>query len=388
MVASRDCGAQPVVRARFSGGKIPCCAASNCTRKGRNFLSSRARLLIIDDEPDQVRLMTRILQTAGYSHIEGLSDAADSLNVVRDFAPDLILLDLRMDGIDGFEVLSQLRRYLPADEFLPVLVVTSEPGRQSRERALSLGATDFLSRPFEIFDVILRVRNLLQTRFLHLELMARNELLEAQVLERTRKLAQSQEELKLAQLDVIDRLAHVGEHHDDDTGAHTRRVARTARLLAQRLGLESEAVEMIRRAAPLHDVGKIGVSDTILQKPARLTPGEFSIIQRHCQIGAALLSDGRSELLRVARTIALSHHERFDGSGYPQKLAGEEIPIEGRIVAVADVFDALTHNRPYKEAWSVAQAVAEIENQSAQQFDPQVVAAFGELEHEELLGDE
>jgi putative two-component system response regulator len=144
-------------------------------------------------------------------------------------------------------------------------------------------------------------------------------------------------------------------------------------------------VELIRRAAPLHDVGKIGVSDTILQKPARLTPAEFDIIKRHCEIGAQLLSDGRSEMLKIARSIALSHHERFDGTGYPHGLHGENIPVEGRIVAIADVFDALTHERPYKTAWSVDNAVREIESQSGRQFDPQIVAAFSELQHDELF---
>ncbi len=348
-------------------------------------MPSRARLLIIDDQPDNIRLLTRILQSADYSLIEGISDPGLAMGAVRRFNPDLILLDLRMEGIDGFTLLAQIRSLLPADTFLPVLIVTSEPGSQSRERALSLGATDFVARPFEMFDILLRVRNLLQTRFLHLELLARNEDLELQVLERTRTLAQSQQELRLAQLDVIDRLAHVGEHHDDDTGAHTRRVARTSRLLAQRMGLETEQIELIRRAAPLHDVGKIGVSDTILQKPARLTSEEFDTMKRHCEIGAQLLSEGRSELLKTARVIALTHHERFDGSGYPQALSAQNIPIEGRIVAVADVFDALTHDRPYKVAWTPTDAVREIENQSARQFDPKIVAAFRELKHENLV---
>ena len=332
--------------------------------------------------------MTLILQNANYSFIEGATNSLDALDTVRHFDPDLILLDLRMSGMDGFEVLAQLRQSLPVDDFLPVLVVTSEPGTESRERALSLGATDFLGRPYEVFDVILRVRNLLQTRFLHLELMARNRSLENQVSDRTDKLMESEQQLKMAQLDVIDRLALVGEHHDDETGAHTRRVARVSRYLAQRLGLEPEVVEMIRRAAPLHDVGKIGVSDTILQKPGRLSNEEFDIMKRHCEIGARLLSEGRSELLKVARTIALCHHERFDGSGYPHGLSGDSIPLEGRVVAIADVFDALTHDRPYKAAWTPEEAVAEIQKQSGRQFDPEIVEAFGELQHQDLVGED
>lgn len=349
---------------------------------------SRARLLIVDDNVNNVLLMTRILRAAGYSHIEGVTVATEALERVQNFNPDLVLLDLRMDGIDGYEVLTQIRRYLPIDSYLPVLIVTSDAAQQARERSLSLGATDFVQRPYELFDVILRVRNLLQIRFLHLELMERNDQLEAQILDRTARLARSEAELRLAQLDVVDRLALAGEYHDDETGSHTRRVAHTSRLLGQRLGLEPEWIELVRRAAPLHDVGKISVSDTILQKPGKLTPGEFAVMKTHCERGADLLSGGRSEMLKVACAIALSHHERFDGGGYPLGLSGEDIPIEGHITSVADVFDALTHLRPYKDAWSVADAVQEIQSQRGSQFDPHVVDAFLELDHENLVNGE
>jgi putative two-component system response regulator len=348
-------------------------------------MSSHARFLIVDDTPDNVFLLQRILESADYSHIESVSNGAAALEYLKTKTPDLILLDLMMHGMNGFDFLTQLRNLLPADSYLPVLVVTADNSVATRERALALGATDFVLRPHETFDVILRVRNLLHTRFLHLEVLSRNDSLETQVRDRTLHLEESQAELKLAQLDVIDRLALVGEHHDDDTGAHTQRVARISRLLSQRLGLDSDVVEMIRRAAPLHDVGKIGVSDTILLKPGKLTNEEFSTIKKHCEIGAQLLSGGRSELLKVARTIAIAHHERFDGTGYPYGLCGHGIPLEGRIVAVADVFDALTHERPYKKAWTASEAVREIENQSGRQFDPEVVAAFSKLPHDDLV---
>jgi putative two-component system response regulator len=345
---------------------------------------SHARILIVDDTPDNVRLMDLTLRTAGYKHIVGIHDGRQVLESTKSFSPDLIILDLMMSPMSGYEVLTHLRQILPADSFLPILVVTADGSSSARERALSLGATDFLVRPHEAFDVILRVRNLLQTRFLHLELMARNQNLEALVKERTLYLEDAQADLKLAQLDVIDRLAVVGEHHDDDTGAHTYRVATMSRSLAIKMGLPDEEVEMIYRSAPLHDVGKIGISDTILLKTGKLTPEEFTLMKRHCEIGAQLLSNGRSELLKVARSIAVSHHERFDGSGYPFGLKGEEIPLAGRIVAVADVFDALTSERPYKRAWSVEEACAEIQSQSGRHFDPAVVEAFCALQPEEL----
>jgi PAS domain S-box-containing protein/putative nucleotidyltransferase with HDIG domain len=204
------------------------------------------------------------------------------------------------------------------------------------------------------------------------------QVLEERVQERTAELADSQ-------IEILNRLARAAEYRDDNTGQHTQRVARTSALLAQSLGLPNEQVELIRQAAPLHDVGKIAISDLILLKPGKLTDEEFDTMKTHAALGAALLSDGHSDVVQLAERIAGAHHERWDGKGYPQRLAGEQIPLEGRILAIADVFDALTHERPYKKAWPAAEAVAEITRQSGQQFDPQVVAAFLTLPHEDLL---
>jgi PAS domain S-box-containing protein len=204
------------------------------------------------------------------------------------------------------------------------------------------------------------------------------QMLEERVLERTTELAQSQSE-------ILSRLARAAEYRDDDTGQHTQRVGRTAALLSQALGLPEKQVTLISQAAPLHDVGKIAISDLTLLKPGKLTADEFDTMKTHSPIGAAMLSNGHSEVVRMAEGIAGSHHERWDGKGYPQQLTGEQIPLEGRIVAIADVFDALTHERPYKKAWPIAEAVAEIAHQSGQQFDPQMVEAFLKLPHEDLL---
>jgi putative two-component system response regulator len=219
--------------------------------------------------------------------------------------------------------------------------------------------------------VLLRIRNLLQTRFHSL-------LLESQVRERT-------EELEKAQIETLQRLAQAAEYRDDDTGLHTRRVGATCGQLAALLGFPPKQVELIIRAAPLHDVGKIGIADGVLLKPGKLTDEEFDIMRKHTIIGATMLSGSGSPWLQLAEEIALSHHERWDGRGYPRKLAGEEIPLIGRIVAVADVFDALTHERPYKTAWPVADAIAEISAQSGKQFDERVVQAFMTLDHEALV---
>jgi PAS domain S-box-containing protein len=220
--------------------------------------------------------------------------------------------------------------------------------------------------------------NLLEMRRLQLELEGQNEVLAERVRERTR-------ELEEARFDELDRLALAAEYRDDDTQEHARRIGRTSGLLAGRLGLGSELRELLVRAAPLHDVGKIGIADSILLKPARLTGEEFEIVQTHAQLGAELLGGGRSQILQLACEIALTHHERWDGTGYPNGLAGDQIPIAGRIVSVADVFDALTHSRPYKDAWPVALAVREISEGSGRQFDPAVVAAFETLDHEALV---
>ena len=338
-------------------------------------MSPQPRILIIDDTPDNVSLLSVIFHQAGYTQIKGHSEPRSALDMVREFAPDLVILDLMMPGVSGLDVLAGLPS-ISRNRFLPILVVTSNTDNEMRHAALSAGATDFIARPHQPFDVILRARNLLQTRALHMELEARNRTLEAEVLARTLHLEQIQCELKVAQLDVIERLALAGEHHDDDTGAHTRRVALSCRHIAQKLGLPPCQIELLFRAAPLHDVGKIGVPDSILLKPGKLTSDEFDIVKRHCEIGAHLLSGGHSDFLEAARTIALSHHERFDGSGYPQKLEGDDIPPEGRIVAVADVFDALTHERPYKTAWPIEDAREEIQKQAGKQFDPLVVEAF------------
>ena len=241
-----------------------------------------------------------------------------------------------------------------------------------------MGATDFVCKPFDPTEVRLRVRNLLQIRRLQLDSERQNELLSLRVAERTR-------DLDVARSELLDRLALAAEYRDDETQEHARRIGRTSGLIAERLGLSRETSELMVRAAPLHDVGKIGIPDSILLKPTRLTREEFAVMKCHARIGAELLEGGRSPVLRLASEIALSHHERWNGGGYPSGLAGEAIPLSGRIVAVADVFDALSHARPYKGAWPLDQALYEVCDREGPQFDPAVVKAFRTLDHEGLL---
>jgi putative two-component system response regulator len=240
---------------------------------------------------------------------------------------------------------------------------------ETKRRALGAGARDFLTKPFDATEALLRMQNLLETRSLHLQLKDQNQMLEERVEQRTSQLQESQYE-------VLQRLGRAAEYRDDDTGQHTNRVGHFAAEIGRRVGMNPVEVELLHAAAPLHDVGKIGITDSILLKPGRLTSEEFATMKAHATIGANLLSGGQSGLVQLAELIARTHHERWDGSGYPQGLRGEEIPLCGRIVALADVFDALTHERPYKQAWPVAQAAQEIQNQSGRQFDPHLASIF------------
>ena len=328
-----------------------------------------ARILIVDDQEANVLYLESILRKSGYTDFRSTQDSRQVLPLFNENRPDLLLLDLMMPHLDGFTVMNQLKPLIAQDSYLSILVLTADISPETRRKALSSGASDFLVKPFDPTEVTLRIHNLLSAWFLHVLPQRQNAVLEEKVRERTRELEDSQ-------LEVLQRLAQAAEFRDDDTGQHTRRVGEMAALLAQALGFPKAQVEVIRRAAPLHDVGKIGISDTILLKPGKLTEDEFDTIKTHAAIGAKLLSGGRSDFVKTAEIIAGSHHERWDGNGYPNKLAGESIPIEGRIIAVTDVFDALTNERPYKKAWPVEEARAEIEKQSGKQFDPRVVEAF------------
>ncbi len=337
-----------------------------------------ARFLIVDDELANVRVLERMLKDWGCLNVRGTTDPREAAALFGDLRPDIVLLDLMMPEMDGFTVMEQLRPLIADGDYLPILVLTADTTVPTRHKALAVGAKDFLTKPFDMVELSLRLSNLIETRFLHLHIQSQNRILDEKVHERTAELAQSENE-------TVECLALAAEFRDDDTGQHTQRVGHTAALLARCLGLPKERVDLIRRAAPLHDVGKIGVSDSILLKPGKLTDEEFATMKDHAVIGGHILARHHTPLLQLASRIALAHHERWDGSGYPQKLAGEAIPIEGRLVAVVDVFDALTHVRPYKSAWPVADAVAEIARQSGRQFDPEVVRVFMALPHETLV---
>jgi putative two-component system response regulator len=337
-----------------------------------------ARVLIIDDQLPNIKLLEKMLGQAGYSDLRSTTDPYNGLSLFVEFRPDILLLDLQMPGLSGFQVMERVKENVGNETYLPILVLTGDVSVETKQRALACGATDFVVKPFHLMEVLLRIRNLLETRFLHLQLKDQNQLLETKVRERTYDLEESR-------LEILQRLSLAAEFRDDDTGRHTQRVGAVSALLARQLGLPDDLVELIRLAAPLHDVGKIGIADAILLKPGGLTPDEFREMTGHTTIGGRILSASQSPLLQLAEQIALTHHESWDGSGYPLGLQGEDIPLAGRIVSVADVFDALTHHRPYKKAWPVGDAVAEISRLDGRKFDPRVVAAFLVLQQEGRL---
>ena len=332
-------------------------------------MNAQAKILIVDDEVANVRLLEIILENAGYLDVWSTTDSRQALSLFESCAPDILLLDLQMPSLDGFGVMRAIREGHP-DANVPVLVLTADATPPTKHRALQEGAQDFLCKPFDEVEVLLRIRNLLEIRFhaVHLE---------AKVRERTK-------ELDRTRLEVLDRLALAAEYRDEETAHHTSRVGEITARIATVMGLCPGEIEDLSRAAPLHDLGKIGIDDAILLKPGRLTDEEVAEMRRHVEIGAGILSGGTTRLLRLAEEIARFHHERWDGGGY-LGVSGPAIPLSARIVSVADVFDALTHERPYKKAWPVADAVEEVKGKAGTQFDPRVVAAFMTLDHAALV---
>jgi putative two-component system response regulator len=337
-----------------------------------------ARILVVDDHEANVRLLARLLETWDYRDVVSTTNSSEVIELCARTAPDLVLLDLQMPVPDGFELLERLRRDIGPRTRLPILVVTADITEEAMERALTLGASDFVTKPFAPVELRLRIANLLESRRLTLELNGHNDVLERRVRDGTR-------DLDDARLETLERLALAAEYRDDNTHEHAQRVGRTCALLGEQREFAAEDIELLRRAAPLHDIGKIGISDSILLKPGKLTDDEFEHMKTHTTIGAQILAGSASPVLELSERIALSHHERWDGHGYPQGLAEAEIPLAGRLVAIADVFDALMHQRPYKDPWPLDAALEEIRRGEGTHFDPSLVAAFEQLDHEALL---
>jgi putative two-component system response regulator len=334
------------------------------------------RVLVHTEDDAEVELLNDMLVGAGYTEVVGIQDPERAVELVAEWAPDLLLLGVDAPG----DLLAAIGDQISQPDGLPVLVLSADATPAARQRVLEMGARDFVSKPIDAGDLLLRIRNLLQVRRLQRQLRHRNTVLTEAVRARTIQLDQ-------ARLECLTILAAAAEYRDDETREHTQRVGRIAALIARALDMDEADVALIRDAAPLHDIGKVGIPDYILLKPGRLTSEERQIMTHHVEIGAKILAPAGSPVLMTAATIARTHHERWDGSGYLAGLGGDEIPLVGRITAVADVFDALTHDRPYKAAWDVDRALAEIAEQAGQQFDPHVARVFAALDPT-LLDDE
>ncbi len=320
----------------------------------------RQMVLVVDDTPENITVISEILQRD--YRVKAATTGERALAIAAsDPQPDLILLDVMMPHMDGNEVCRRLKAN-PQTAMIPVIFVTALNQSTNERIGFDLGAVDYISKPVSPPVLEARVRTHLALHYQNLEL--------------ERKVRQRTAELNQTRLQIIRRLGRAAEYRDNETGLHVIRMSHYTRLLAEAVRADNDWVDLLFNAAPMHDIGKIGIPDQILTKPAPLTPEERLIIQRHPQIGADILGECDSPLLELAHEVALTHHEQWNGKGYPQQLAGEAIPISGRIAAIADVFDALTTPRPYKKAWSFEQATDYITTQAGSHFDPQLTTAF------------
>jgi putative two-component system response regulator len=326
------------------------------------------KLLVVDDNAINLTLFRHLLQKLEGAEVECIDDPVAALDRCADFNPDLILLDYMMPGVNGLEFIERLR-LIPGRADVPVVMVTADTESDVRHRALQLGAQDFLTKPVDKVELTARVRNLLALRKSQQQLADRATWLAEEVAKATAEIAAREKE-------AILRLSRAAEYRDPETGYHLLRMSNYTHLIAVQLGLPAAEQQLLLEASPMHDIGKVGTPDHILLKPGRLTPEEFGIMKQHATIGYEILRDSVSPLLQCAAQLALAHHEKFDGSGYPLGLAGAAIPMHGRIVAVADVFDALTSERPYKKAWALDAAVDFLKANSGSHFDPVCVEAF------------
>ncbi|MES9885021.1 MAG: two-component system response regulator [Sedimenticola sp.] len=324
--------------------------------------ANRQTVLVVDDASDNIDILRGVLK-AEYK-VKAATSGERALEIAQGkVKPDIILLDIMMPVMDGYQVCRQLKNDLTTRQ-IPVIFVTAKNDIESEERGLKLGAVDYLSKPISPPIVKARVRT-------QLALYDQNRTLETKVHERTIELNESR-------LQIIRRLVRAAEYKDNETGLHVIRMSHYARVIAEALGLPPETVNNIYCAAPMHDVGKIGIADKIMLKPGKLNADEWAIMQQHTTYGAEIIGEHQSTLLTLSRSIALNHHERWNGEGYPNGIAGEDIPLEARIVAIADVFDALTSERPYKGAWVAEKAIETIEKEAGHHFDPHLVSVFME----------
>ncbi|MDA8744892.1 response regulator [Rubripirellula amarantea] len=349
-----------------------------------------ARIMIVDDEMINIEIVKAYLEEEGFTNFLTTTDSSTAIEKVTTQKPDILLLDINMPHISGLEIL-ELMRSKKDLKMIPAIVLTASNDPDVKLKALRLGASDFLAKPVDPSELMLRVQNVLAVKAYQDHLADYSEQLEKQVMIRT-------QELVLSRQEAIHCLARAGEYRDDDTGHHVTRVGRYSRVIAVELGYDANDLDLLEQAAQLHDVGKIGIPDAILHKPGKLDPQEFDLMRSHCTIGRKIINplteeesirlqshasvgmqimgSTNSPVLKLASVIAASHHEKWDGSGYPLGISGDDIPLEGRIVAVADVFDALSSARPYKKAFSIEKCLEILKEGRGSHFDADVLDAF------------
>jgi putative two-component system response regulator len=337
-----------------------------------SVLRTPAHVLVVDDDPRIRAILAAMLERHGYTY-EVAANAREARDRLQRASFEVMLCDMHMPGETGLELISDVLRFYPD---IAAVMVTGAEDPSLAEMAIELGAYGYMTKPFRVNELLIQVANALHRRRLELENRKHRARLELTVEEAVSDLESSQMELRAYQEETIRRLSSAAELRDLETGKHLDRMSRYCALLASKMGLADGRIDLIRVASPMHDVGKIAIPDSILLKPGSLTPDERRVMERHTEIGYQILSGSRAELLRLAADLAWTHHERFDGSGYPRGLSGEEIPLEGRIAAVADVFDALTTDRVYRKALSVDEAVGMMGAERGRHFDPEILDLF------------
>jgi putative two-component system response regulator len=347
-------------------------------------MDMKVKILVVDDEDRNLRLMKLLLTSFGYDVLTA-SNGEEALEMVHDIPPDVILLDIMMPKMDGFEVAKQLKRE-EETKIIPIVMVTALNGVEDRVKALEAGADDFLNKPVDKTELRARVQSLVKVKAYNDHMQNYQKELEAEVAKRTIQLRQALKKLKEVSLESIFHLCRAAEYKDENTGDHIKRMSHYASAVARKMGLNKQTVEDLLYTAPMHDAGKIGIPDHILLKPSKLNNKEWETMKQHTIVGAQILAGSGAKFIKLAEIIALTHHERWDGSGYPKGLKGSKIPLIGRIAAIADVFDALTSKRPYRmKPFSLEEAFNYIKEGRGRHFDPKVVDAFFATKNEIVL---
>lgn len=333
-----------------------------------------SKVLVVDDEPINLELVSAVFADDPNIIILTAEDGLQAVNLLKDNLPDLMVLDIRMPRMTGIEVIEYMKSD-PATFNIPIIVLSGD--EHERKKALSLGASDFISKPFDAEELKLRIINNLKVKKYNDIIKDINEVLQKEVMRKTKELREALQLAKEAEYEMVLKFGMISEFRDEETGAHIRRISFYARLFAQLLDLSEEEQNLLLYASPLHDVGKIGIPDNILKKPGPLTPEEFEVIKLHTTIGAKILSsDPRFITLAAGKVIAEQHHEKWDGSGYPHGLKGEDIHLYARIIAICDVFDAMTSDRVYRPAFTVDQTIDIMKKGRGNHFDPNLFDIF------------